>query len=417
MKKTLVGFLLVAAVVAYMAMAATLYLGARLWTDPSEKNFRIALRWNGNDAEVWRSYARFVLFDPAGFRPREAVEAFRQAARRNPFEPHIWDDFATAYEQLQEMDKAEMAMRGELAATPHSPEAAWRLANFLMRRDRSSESLPYLRRAAVSGRSLRPAVFSVAWKITDDAGTVLRDVVPAESEARLDYLNFLIQQKKLAECYDVWKELRPARSPGAVHMGLYYVESLAHFGMGADAARVWDEILADTGRASSRPGAELITNGDFEAELLNRGLDWRLSSGSGYRMDLDNFVYQRGSRSLRLSFDGSANANLVGPWQRVPVEANRSYRFRGYLKTDNITSDKGVSFCIQSATPVVEEQFTVCTRNRVGTDPWLLEQLEFRTGPATRMIQVAVHRSSSQKLNNRLRGRAWIDNLSLEPLL
>ena len=123
-----------------------------------------------------------------------------------------------------------------------------------------------------------------------------------------------------------------------------------------------------------------MTNGDFEAELPNAGLDWRLASGAGYKVSLDNFVLQHGSRSLRVTFDGSSNPNFAGVWQLVPVEPNSAYRFRGYIKTENVTSNSGLRFLVATVAGPAEETFVRYTENRIGTEPWTLEQLPLPHG-------------------------------------
>ena len=98
----------------------------------------------------------------------------------------------------------------------------------------------------------------------------------------------------------------------------------------------------------------------------------------------------------------------------VPVEPNRQYRFHGYLKTDHITTDNGLFFNMASLGAPREEAFSYSTENRVETLGGAREQLDFQTGPHTRVVIVHLRRSLSRKLNNLIQGKAWIDNLSLK---
>jgi hypothetical protein len=59
------------------------------------------------------------------------------------------------------------------------------------------------------------------------------------------------------------------------------------------------------------------------------------------------------------------------------------------------------------------EAFTLITKDLVGTTPWAQETLDFHTGPQTRVLWLGLRRDQSQKLNNLIQGKAWIDNLSL----
>ena len=201
----------------------------------------------------------------------------------------------------------------------------------------------------------------------------------------------------------------------AVRLGNSYVDALVRAGKGSDAARVWNELLAITGK-TLRPEGELLTNGDFENQLLNVGLDWRLAPKEGYQIALDSFLFQNGTRSLRVTFDGTTNPNFAGILQTVPVEPNSRYRFQAYLRVDGITSDNGPFLLISSRGTPREEAFAVSTPQRVETLGWVRERLDFKTGPRTSLIILQLRRLPSQKLNNLIQGKVWIDNLSLKPL-
>ena len=405
---------LLAAGIAYLALAAVSFGGQWFLKRPTPENLSKGLRWSPGNPSLWTRYAQHLLFAPDGFQPRRAVDAFLRAAASNPLEPANWQGLATAYLQMGDHEKAEEALRAGLAAMPHSPQAAWRLANFLLLRGRRDEALPYLRIAATSDPSLRPAVFDLGWKILGEPESILHEIVPSDLKARSDYLRFLLARKKLIESYEVWREIRQSRSDEVRDLGYTYVHALAAAGLGVEADRVWKELLADTGRALVRPEGELVTNGDFEAELPNAGLDWRLASGQGQKVSLDNFVLQHGSRSLRVTFDGSSNPDFAGVWQLVPVEPNSAYRFRGYIKTENVTSNSGLRFAVATVAGPPEESFVRYTENRIGTEPWTLEQLDFRTGPNIGVVKVALRRLRSRKLNNLIGGKVWIDNLSMQ---
>ena len=149
---------------------------------------------------------------------------------------------------------------------------------------------------------------------------------------------------------------------------------------------------------------------------MNAGLDWRLTPSAGYQIALDAFLFQNGTRSLRVTFDGTVNPNFEGISQTIPVDPNRRYRFQAYLRADGITSDNGPFFRIGSRGAPPEETFTVTTPPRVQTMGWVREQLDFQTGPRTSLVIIQLRRLPSQKLNNLIQGKVWIDNLSVKPL-
>ena len=415
MKRLLLRIVLLFGSLTYLVFLSGSVVGQWLLEHPTRENLEQGIRWDSRNPALWARYARQWHFLPNSPESQQAVEAYRRAASLNPLDPGIWKELSNTHLERGEPEKAEAALRGELVAFPHSPQASWRLANFLLIRGRTAEAFPYLKAAASHEPNLRAPVFDLAWKLLTDPEVILRELIPADPQTRADYLQFLLRRGKLTEAYPVWKEVSNASSPAIVRLGNSYVEVLANAGMGTEAARVWKELLAITGRPDPRPSDELLTNGDFELDLFNAGLDWRLIKGSGYQIDLDAFTFQNGTRSLRVTFDGTANLDFGAVWQTVPVEPNRKYRFQGYLKTDHITTDNGLFFTIFSLGAPREEAFSHLTENLVETLGWVREQLDFQTGPHTRVVIVHLRRSLSRKLNNLIQGKAWIDNLSLKP--
>ena len=414
MRRAFFRIVLLAGSLAYLAATSVHVAGQWLLDHPSKENLERGIRWDSRNPSLWARYARQWLFLPDISESQRAVDAYLRAATLNPLDSGNWNGLANAYLQMGDKKNAETALRTELTAVPHSPDASWRLANFLLQEGRSPEAFPYLRAAATYERSFRFPVFDLGWKLLADPEVILRELVPSGVEARTDYLQFLLARRKLAEAYPVWKEIQTEKTVVVLGLGNAYVEALAAAGMGMEASRVWNELLDITGRTKTMPPGELLTNGDFEANLTNAGLDWRLTKGPGYKIELDEFVFQNGTRSLRVTFDGTSNPDFSGAWQVVPVEPNRDYRFQGYLKTDSITTDNGLYFGIASHGAPPEERFFHSTENRVETAVWNREQLDFRTGPNTRVVLISLRRSQSRKLNNLIQGKAWIDNLSLK---
>jgi hypothetical protein len=66
--------------------------------------------------------------------------------------------------------------------------------------------------------------------------------------------------------------------------------------------------------------------------------------------------------------------------------------------------------------PKHPQDLDVLTQNETGTLPWTLEQANFVTGPQTRLILIRVVRRLSQRLDNKIRGTVWIDDVSLIPV-
>lgn len=406
---------LLAGSAAYLACVSVNVAGQWFLNHPSAENLNRGMRWDPENPAIWAQHARQWLFFPDTSELQKAADAYLRAASLNPLDLENWTGLADAYLGMGDAKKAEAALRAGLAAAPHSPTAAWRLANLLLLADRLPEAFPYFRTAATYDQTLRFAVFDLAWKLLSDPDVILQEMVPPGVEARQDYFQDLLWRGKLPEAYPVWKEIQAAKTDSVLSRGKDYVRRLASSGMGTEASRVWTEWLAAAGRAAKQPAGELLTDGDFEEGLANGGLEWSWDKGPEHQIALDEFVFQNGTRSLRVNFAGNSNPTFSSVWQLVPVEAGRSYRFKGYLKTENITSDSGPYFSLASVGAPPEEALNLSTESRIGTTVWTREALDFRTGPHTTVILLALRRRQSRKLNNLLGGKAWIDNLSLKP--
>ena len=65
--------------------------------------------------------------------------------------------------------------------------------------------------------------------------------------------------------------------------------------------------------------------------------------------------------------------------------------------------------------PKDPQHLDLLTPNETGTLPWTLEQIDFTTGAQTHLILVRLARKSSERLDNKLRGTAWIDDVTIVP--
>ena len=55
------------------------------------------------------------------------------------------------------------------------------------------------------------------------------------------------------------------------------------------------------------------------------------------------------------------------------------------------------------------------TPDLVGTQNWAERNIEMVTGPDTNLLQIVLRRTPSDKLGNKIRGTAWIDDVTLVP--
>jgi hypothetical protein len=111
-----------------------------------------------------------------------------------------------------------------------------------------------------------------------------------------------------------------------------------------------------------------MTNGDFENEILNGGLDWRVSPVEGAVVSVDSLTFFDGAHLFKIDFDGKHNLNYHHVFQYVPVKPNTRYRFMGYVGAREVTTDSGLRFEIYDTYD--RHKLLLSTQNVLGTSSW-----------------------------------------------
>ena len=65
--------------------------------------------------------------------------------------------------------------------------------------------------------------------------------------------------------------------------------------------------------------------------------------------------------------------------------------------------------------PKDPQHLDLLTKNETGTRPWTLEQADFTAGPQTHLVLIRIVRKLSERLDNKLRGTVWIDDVTIVP--
>jgi hypothetical protein len=158
----------------------------------------------------------------------------------------------------------------------------------------------------------------------------------------------------------------------------------------------------------------LISNGDFEDELLNFGFAWRILPVEGVYAGLDTSTYHSPSHALFVQFPGKQNLLYQHVYQYVKISPAQSYRLRAFIKTEGITTDSGPRLEVYD--PYNAAALDKLTDDFTGsTDGWTPLLLDFAAGPKTELIVVRLVRWPSKKLDNLISGKVWLDDVQLTP--
>lgn len=177
---------------------------------------------------------------------------------------------------------------------------------------------------------------------------------------------------------------------------------------------VWRQSIAAAGIGEQNQAYHsLIWNGDFARDFVNGGLDWRWTSSSSVSASFDSAGPSHQGRSIRLDFGGGANTFLDEPAHYAPVEPGRSYHFHAWLRTDQITTERGMQISIID--PNHNGAVNFITDNFTGSHDWTPIDADVTAGPQTHFLLVRLLRAPSRLFDNKISGTVWLSDVSLVP--
>jgi len=382
----------------------------------SPEGIRKAIEWDPGNARYSAALAQALQNSLGGVNIQEVVDLSEQATRLSPHNASYWADMGGAYEWAGRLADAQRAYEQAQRLFPNSPDINWKLGNFYVRVGKVDEALRTFRNTLLGEPNMRWGAFDLAWRATGDSELILAEMLPPDPAIFLQYLDYLSAMQRMDEAGKAWARFLELGLRFEPQDTFRYLDALIQRRRVDELKAAW-AALAERFPSRIRrhaPASNLITNGDFESEVLNGGLDWRAPVVEGVMVSVDSQVFFDGSHSLRIEFDSRHNPDYRGVFQCVPVEPNSSYRFIGYMRTRGITTDSGPRFQIYDAYD--PSRLSVSTENVLGTSAWSPHPLEFKIGPETRLLIVCVARPASHKFDNQIAGMVWIDGIGLTPV-
>ena len=399
-----------------LAFSAAQHALAAHWAaSPDSEMWLRAARREPLNADLWYQLGRYRQLNFEHSDLPLAISYYRRAISINPGSASYWMDLAGAYESAGDAAQAEQAFRKAREVYPVSAEAAWRLGNFLLRQGRIPEAFQNIHDAVLTDPKFTSLAVSRCWRSTRDIGRILTAVLPDQAGANWGAIQFFVESREPVPAMAVWERLAAHASSFPVSEAFPLMDMLVETHRAEDARTVWIQALSAGGiHAEAALNAGLMWNGGFEQEFLNGGFDWRVSAAGGAQMSWDEQIVHSGRRSLRVDFDGSANVDFQNIWQYVLVQPATRYRLSAFFRAQDLSTDSGMRLEIRDIpNPGAPLRFTP---NVSGTQSWAEEAAEFTTGPDTKLLQVVLRRTRSEKLGNKIRGTAWIDDVTLLPL-
>jgi tetratricopeptide (TPR) repeat protein len=378
------------------------------------EDWKRASRIEPDNPEIWYRLGRFRQLDFDNADIPLAISYYQRAIHLNPRSPYYKLDIASALEMVGNNAEADSYFRAAQAAYPISAEVSWKYGNFLLRQDRLSEAYAEIHRAATVDPKLIPLAVSRVWHSNPDVHMLLDQVLPDTPAAYSEALSFLADAQDPTAAIEVWHRLIAIDPHTDLKWGIKLTDMLVGQEKFEEAGTVWRQATTlNTGSTPAYTVNSLVYDGGFEKDISGGGFGWRQRDVKGSDFDFDTDEKHSGSRSARLIFDGTTNLSYEDLFQYLLVSPGTQYHFQGFLRTDQIATESGIRFEILD--PKDPQHLDMVTKNETGTLPWTLEQVDFTTGPQTHLILVRLVRRLSQRLDNKLRGTVWIDDLTIVP--
>jgi tetratricopeptide (TPR) repeat protein len=369
-----------------------------------------------DNAGNWYRLGQFRQSDFEQTDLNQAIFHYQRATQLNSRSSLYWMGLASAFEMKGEPDRAQQAFEKAKSSYPVSSKVAWRYGNFLLRQGQLTPAFAEIRRSLASDPRLAGFAVGLCWRASQDVERILDEALPPEKGFYLEALRYFASQREINPALTTWNRFLRLNQPFALREALPLLELLIRRGHSEDAEQVWQQATQATGLGQDEPvESSLVWNGGFEGTLAEGGFGWRKPRVGGALFDFDTTTHRSGARSLRVTFDGSANLNFQHLVQYILVEPHSRYHFQVFLRTEAISSDSGMRFRIYD--PKHRAALDTLTPGLVGSQAWTLQQTEFTTGPETRLLVIALRRLPSRKFDNKLRGTVWVDDVSLAPVL
>jgi tetratricopeptide (TPR) repeat protein len=376
------------------------------------ENWERAARIEPDNPETWYRLGRYRQLDFDNANIPLSISDYQRAVKLNPRSPYYKLDLAGAYEMAGDNAQADSNFRAAQSAYPISAEVSWKYGNFLLRQDRLTEAYAEIHRAVLVDPKLIPIAVSRVWHSEPDIHLLLDQILPETVEAYSGALTFLVGEQNPTASVEVWHRWIAKGLQPDLKLAYALTDMLVAQEKYDEAGSVWHLALAPIpDSASAYTGNSLVYDGGFEKDISGGGFGWRQSDIDGADFDFDAELKHSGGRAARVTFDGSKNLTYENLFQYVLVTPATHYRFQGFIRTDKISTESGIRFEI--ADPKDSRKVDVLTPNETGSLPWTLEQSDFTTGPKTHMLIIKLVRKPSQRLDNRLSGAVWVDDVSL----
>jgi hypothetical protein len=288
----------------------------------SNEDLARAIRWAPDDAENDAALARLDELGASSAGGAHALRLRRRATTLEPGNATYWLELGMSEDEAGVPEDAEADYLRARDLFPFSPDVNRSLGEYYLREGRIGDALDALRLTIAGDPEMRADVFGELWRAGVATREVLERGAAPDRATLLAYLDTLAVEGALDDAHLVWTRLEaPGGSGASAQDASPYVDALIENERTAELRAVWAEV-APAQAAAGHAAGDLISNGSFEAPMLNEGLDWRVIPVAGAFASVDGSTAYEGARSLRIEFDAPSTP-LAARGYRSPPQRTR----------------------------------------------------------------------------------------------
>jgi hypothetical protein len=311
----------------------------------------------------------------------DAAPEIDRALELNPRYTAAWIARGLGEETEGERPKAEVTLL-HAAEVDHTYLPRWTLANFYLRQGDTEKFWTWARRAAEMAYD-PSALFQLCWQASGDAREILDRAVPPEPRIRRQYFDFLVRTKRLEAARPLVQEIARTADADDLTRMLEYCDAEIVLHHSAPALEAWNALAArhviPYGALDPRSGG-ILTNGDFLAQPLRQGFDWRTARVEGAALFFDT-----AAREMTISLGGRQPEFCDFVEQYVPVTPGASYRLCYRYRTRELSAQTGLGFSFLDARTAVE-----FASGNIAAAPrgWRQGSVEFSTPEGCELLRI-----------------------------
>jgi tetratricopeptide (TPR) repeat protein len=379
------------------------------------QGFERATQIEPDDARNWYLLGRYLQYSFEEANPQRAISSYKKSLEIDPRGTSTWLELAATYESESNDVAARNAFINAKKTYPLSAEVSWRYGNFLLRQGELEPAFAEIRRSVEADPGRAAAAVSRCLRVEPDANVILDQVLPARSDIYIAVMEDLAQDRQIDNALKVWTRIVAMHPKIRLHDAFQVVMELRGTGRASEAHKIWEQAVELAGLAQLEgPRNSMVWDGGFESDVIGEAYAWRFAKTSrSAQIGFDTQEEYSGKRSLRVSFDGSADVAFYDVCQTVPAEAGTAYELSGWMKSKDLTTDQGVRIELRPGIPGLTGAITTDVR---GTQPWTRFAAVWPGAKENQETQICLRRDASDQEDNKIRGTAWVDDVALTPI-